>query len=117
MPDKPNDTPAQSQVTSLTNQAGSNPPHLDLDVVLQCLTQTETRSSPNCEDVVILLAILRGMSSNMLSSDAVWLSCHHAKQLCISLGIDEDAAEQKIAVFMDAAKNLRSQHPMASMFD
>lgn len=117
MPDKPDDTPAQSPQTSLTNRAGSNLPLSEPVAALQCSTQTGTQSSTNSEDVVILLAILRGMSANMLSSDQVWLSCRHALGVCVSLGISEDVAEEKIAAFMKAAKALRNQHPMVSMFD
>jgi hypothetical protein len=47
-------------------------------------------SSENCETILILMAILQGVTENTTSGDVLALGVYRAQDICSAMGIAED---------------------------
>lgn len=69
------------------------------------------------QTLLILLALLQGITENMLSGDAVWFSCHRALDICTAAGLPEHEVRDTLDKFMMTARRNRQRNPMNSMFE
>lgn len=69
------------------------------------------------ETIAVLMALLEGLSYNVLSSDAWWLSMHSASHVAVDkYHISPDVVKEVIERFECARKNKSKKNPMNSMF-
>ena len=87
---------------------------LEGDVALRSAMQTETESLD--EAGTILLAILTGLTENVMSSDVIELSVWRAEDICLSLGMNKETFGRFARRFLEVAKQARQKNPLHSMF-
>lgn len=63
-----------------------------------------------------LLALLGGLSANVMSSDVWALSVLHARTLVGQYGVEQAAFDRIIVRVLEAQQRNRASNPMASMF-
>jgi hypothetical protein len=106
-------TPVASTTTLLPNQTGKLPQHLEQAVVPLSSILKDKQFSENSETVVILMAILQGITKNTTSGDVIALAIYNAIDVCDALGIDSEVVERTIKRFFDFQKEVRKNNPLA----
>lgn len=69
--------------------------------------------SENYEQIVVLMAMLFGLTENTWSGDVMELSIYRAKDICELLDIPEDEVNETLKKFGQFAKAMRNSNPMA----
>ena len=112
MTDTP-DTPVENTMKSLVPLDGKS--HQLSERAAACLSSilTGTESSENCEQVLVLLSILLGITENTTSGDVLALGVYRAQDLCDEFGIDEEVFKETVGRFARFAKESRSWNPLA----
>jgi hypothetical protein len=111
--DATSDTPAGNTTTLSVNRDGNLSQRSERDAVLLLETQIALQSLENSEIVMILLAILQGITTNTTSGDVIELGIYHAKDMCEAAGISEDKFKEVVGKFAQFSKNCRSWNPLA----
>ena len=99
---------------SLALQDGRLARLLGRDVAAQSTPLDETFYE---EQMVILLAILTGLSRNVLNPDVMWLSADEAKTYCRKMGMDEGTVTTALNNFLDIAQQARRKNPLNCLFE
>ena len=85
------------------------------DVALLSSTRTETELLDDAG--MVLLAILTGLTENVLSGDTVYMSVRRAEQICLGMGMSQEVFDAFSHKFMDISQQARRKNPMYSMFE
>lgn len=80
-------------------------------------TQIAEQLSENSEAVIVLLTILQGITENTLNPDVFALSIYRAKEMCLSLGVDEDTFEDTVQTYLRFAEITRARNPLRALWD
>ena len=116
MSDNVHDIAVVSPTSLSNNQDGKSLPLSERDVALRSAIPTELQSFGNSEVQVFLLAMLEGMSRQMLSSDSHWLARSHARHICESLGIGEERFDSLLKAVKPGIEHARTSNPLHSRF-
>lgn len=107
------DTHAADTNTSLVSQTGKLSQRSVRDAALLSETLTDLQSSENSETLMILLAILQGITVNTTSGDVLALGVYHAQDICNAAGISEEKFREVVAKFARFSKQARSWNPLS----
>ena len=67
--------------------------------------------------VAVLIAILHGMTCEMLSPDSVYLSLARARSICEAAGIPDETISQVMDSFNRYSKEMRRRNPLSSLYE
>lgn len=81
------------------------------------LTLADGATADQRDQLVVLMSILHGMTGNMLSPDAVYLSMCDALAVAEQFGVSQDKSKPMIQAFMAYSKALRKRNPMSCLFE
>ncbi|MHA2043399.1 MAG: hypothetical protein ACW99G_01320 [Candidatus Thorarchaeota archaeon] len=108
------DTPAENTKKSLVVQDGNLPQPLEQDVVAQS-TKIDNESFKRSE-VIVLMAILQGITEHTFSPDVGYLGVCRAKQLCELYGIEESVVDDVVDRYHEFAKDSVKNNPISEIF-
>lgn len=89
------------------------------DVASRCSTKNERPSLPfaaNDESCFILLAVLDGLASNMLSEDMWELAMYKAEDSCKALGVSHDRFVEIVRVLAEVRRKRLAGNMLSAMF-
>lgn len=80
-----------------------------------CLSSmlTGKQSSENCEQVLVLLTLLLGITTETTSGDVLALGMYRARDMCRRFGVDETVFEETVERFAQFAGEARRWNPLA----
>jgi hypothetical protein len=65
---------------------------------------------------IILLALIDGLLSNVMSSDMLTLSVFHAQAICREKGVDEEVFAEVVKKISDIHIDRKKRNPIGGMF-
>jgi hypothetical protein len=104
-------TPVVNTTKSLVSRDGKRHQPSAQVVVHRSLTQTAKPSLEN--SIVILMAILQGITENTISGDVMALAMYRAGDLCAGMGITRDEFNSVMTRFNEFQRNARKGKPLA----
>ena len=107
------DIPVASMIKSLLPQVGKSHQLSERGVAALSSILTGKQSSENCEQVLVLLSILFGITENTTSGDVLTMGMYRAEDLCHEFGVDETVFKETVGRFARLAKESRSRNPLA----
>ncbi len=107
------DTLVETTSISLANQDGKCHQLSERGAALLSSMKIESESLENSQVVLILLAILEGITTNTISGDVIQLSLYHAMDTVEQLGIDEALFKDVFTRYLEVSKILRSKNPLS----
>lgn len=102
-----------STTTSSRKKAGNTLQPSAQVVAHRFSTLTEMPSSEKSKMIVVLSAMLLGLTSNTISGDVMHLSIAAARRMCIDLGISKEDFDAMIGNYKELTDPLRKAHPLA----
>lgn len=84
--------------------------------VAALLMATEPPSSETSERVVILAAILQGITENTMSGDIISLGVYRAESLCQQWGVSPGIFQDTVKRFLSFSEVVRKANPLSGMF-
>lgn len=98
------DTPAESTNKSLVNRAGNSPlPSAQAAAALSEMG-IDLQSSQSCEQILILVLLLEGITRKTISGDVLWFGANWAVSKGQELGLEIGLAEQTVSKFLQWSK-------------
>lgn len=101
---------------SLTKQVQNSLQHLDQDALQPCSTQIGMPLSRNCENELILMAIIFGLTKETLSPDSLFLAMDTAKKICRRAGISDKKMKTIVESYMEFADIITETNPLRCLF-
>lgn len=98
---------------SLVNRDGRPLQRLEADAALLSEMQTEPLFCENSQTILILVALLHGITENTTSGDVIALATYRARDMCLQAGIDEELFRRVVTRFGEYAKKTRAWNPLA----
>jgi TRAP-type mannitol/chloroaromatic compound transport system substrate-binding protein len=74
---------------------------------------TDKQFCENSQTVLILLAILQGITENTTSGDVIELSIYRAEDMCRAIGVSKDEFKEVVNRFVQFSKQVRGWNPLA----
>lgn len=99
--------------TSLPTPLPKSPQPLEPDAVAPLIAVGEKFCN---EEVIVLLAVLDGLLSEVCSGDIVALAVYSAQDRCVQLGISNDVFCEAMGKLEEVWKGKMKRNPMAGMF-
>jgi hypothetical protein len=109
-------TLVESPTTSLASPQVKSRQLSEPDVVALS-TQIAEQLSENSEAVIVLMTILQGITENTLNPDVLALAIYRAKDMCVSLGVDEDTFEDTVQQYLRFAQTTRARNPLRALWE
>lgn len=98
---------------SLPTPLPKSPQHLGPDAVAPSIAVGEKFCN---EEVIVLLAVLDGLLSEVCSGDVVALAVYSAQDKCAQLGISNEVFCEAMGKLEEVWKGKMKRNPMAGMF-
>lgn len=113
MPENTPGTPADDTSSLCSSLTGLSPRLSEQAVAPACSTLTERPSCETSDEVLILTAMVAGITAHTTSGDALRLSMYMAEDICFRHGLARELTRPLLLQFLERSKSLRAWNPFA----